>query len=494
MKFSYTALNRDNQKLTGVLDAEDINIAKDELHKMDLSIISINEISEEEFAEKIKTESAERVKTGIQTFTFEALDPSGKLINGTIDAPDDYSAYKRLLIEYKFKVNALYPPGANEAEITASKTKIAGFDARIEEEGIDLTPASIKGEEFEDEKINMEIVKEIDKFIKSTKKILKEHKNKFSNPFLQEIDKTLNELERIRTSNNINHISEICNQIYELISHPDQAPEDSEATNSSYQNILDSIGDTSLVRGDLSKYKKALGLNKVQSFFGRIIGRLNKNSKPKGFGGIEKVQKKGIFQKIYSQLFKKKKKKKEEISEAPSFSNVVKKFFSYLAAPNPILRKTRKHDLSKTYHEWRESKKKPEKEKEETDIKGKNKIQGSSEEETEAEAETKEGKKPKGKDFTPFFAEMDSFVAWLLFFYIAYFYMVNFSFEKDFGLSREFVIKTLKTPLIINITIFLIFAHLILKLKTQFFRRNFFGSLFLIFFGLGIYILLIVNF
>jgi hypothetical protein len=477
MKFSYTALSSDNQKLTGVLEAENLDAAQEELHKMGLSIISINKITEEEF-EKQKEEKAKEKQEGIQTFTFEAVDPAGKEINGTIDAVDDYSAYKRLIIEYKFKINALYLTGATEAEITGSKSKISEFDARMKEEGIEVTRGMKPEDDFEENKIDKEIVQETDKFIISTKKILEEYKDKFSPAFLQEIDKTLGELERIRTSNNVKHISEVCNHLYELISHPDQMPEGAETSDDVYQKILNSMKETSLIHGEAEIYKKAVGFKKIRSIFKRITNKLTGKAGDKlKLPNAKKTEKKS--------------KAKVKAPSGPSFSNVIKNLFAYIGAPNAVLRKTRKHELSKVYQEWRQIKKKSK------PAEGGEKSEPASksvEEQIGEPVEEKAEVEPKGKDFTSFFTEVNSFVAWLLFFYIAYFFMVNFSLEKDFGLPQEFVVKTLKTPLIINITIFLLFAHLILKIKTQYFRRNFLGSLFLIFFGFGLYTLLIINF
>ncbi|MBI5422394.1 hypothetical protein HZA44_04645, partial [Candidatus Peregrinibacteria bacterium] len=120
--------------------------------------------------------------------------------------------------------------------------------------------------------------------------------------------------------------------------------------------------------------------------------------------------------------------------------------------------------------------------------------------EVEAEKKGVPAKKPakapkrKRRDFTGFFVEVDSFVGWLLCFYILYFFMVDFSFEKKIGLSPEFAVKTLKTPLLLNVTLLLLLLHFILRIRNLHCRGNPVASLFLFFFGAGIYILAIVNF
>jgi hypothetical protein len=489
MKFNYTALSTDNQKLTGVLDAESLEAAKEELHKMGLSIISTNEISEAEFEELQKKEVEEKVKVGIQTFTFECIDPNGKDVNGTIDAKDAYTAYKRLMVEYKFTVNAIYSTAATDEEKAKSKEQLEEFAIQLEEEGIQIEE---KGKEEDEaaERISGEVVKEIDKFIINAKKVLGEHSDIFSNEFRKEIEKTLGELERVRTSSNLKHISAVCNQLYELISNPDKLPEDAEEADTAYRQIVDNMKDTAFVRKEFDLHTKAIGLDKIQDVLSRTLGKMfgrkeKKLDVPKGLSGKPKT---GI-QKFLSKFTKKKKPKTKE-PEKPGLATVIGKLFAFVFAPNAVLRLSKKQELIKTYKAWRA----PKKPKEAVKTKeGVHAGEAAVTEEGEA-VSAKEKIDPGKKDFSPFFMEVDSFIAWLLFFYIFYFFLVNFSLEKGLGIPRDFIIKTLKTPLILNITIFLLFAHLLLKIKTQYFRQNFIGSVFLLFFGFSLYLLLIINF
>ena len=134
MKFSYTALTADNKKITGVLDVENEDAAKNELHKMGVAIISVTEISDADY-EKLKKEVAEKkVETGIKTFTFIAIDANKQEVEGTIDAIDEYTAYKRLRTEYKFIVNNLFPSEATEQEKELAKGRIESYSTKLEEE------------------------------------------------------------------------------------------------------------------------------------------------------------------------------------------------------------------------------------------------------------------------------------------------------------------------------------------------------------------------
>lgn len=498
MKFSYTALSSDNQKLTGVLEAESLDAAQGELHKMGVSIIAINEVSEEEFEKQKETEKKEKATSGIITFTFEAVDPNGKEINGTIDAEDEYSGYKRLRIDYGFKINALYGIDALDAEKDASKGKVDGWEEMLKSEGIEIkTPGQMRGElDSEEEQIDQKIIKEIDDFIINSKKVLSEHQDKFSPAFVKQIEKTLGELERIRTSNNLKHISEVCNQLYELISHPDQIEEEA-IQSSEYANILEIMKGSGIIHKQFDIHSKAVGFKKIRTIFDKIMGKL-KGEGQKTLGikkDFNKEKKAGLLDKIF--------KKKDKATTKPKEENasiaLVKKFFSYLAAPNAVLRKTRKKELFDFYNKLRGGKKKIKKsekaqETKEVKIEKNKKIEEVVKNDTEEVSMQKTEEKHEKLDTSSIFVEIDSFLGWLLFFYISYLFLVNFSLEKDMGIPREFIIKTLKSPLIINITIFLLFAHLIFKIKNEYFRKNLLGTLFLLFFGFGLYTLLVINF
>ncbi len=510
MKFSYTALSSDNQKLTGVLEASNQDAAQEELHKMGVSIISITEITDAQYDEINKKGIAQKEKTGVLTYTFLAIDKGGKEINGTIDARNPYSAYKRLITEYGFKINKLYVSTATDSERANSIKKITEYEAKIKDEGfdVDVNKSAADNELLEvSEKLDQKIIDEIDQFIINTKKVLTEHKNKFSPPFLKQIESTLGELERVRTSNNIKHITETCNEIYELISNPDKLVESAEGQeNVSYRQIVDSLEGTGMVKKQFNIHSKAVGLSKIKSIFGKVFKKLKLTGESKSSipGGPQKEES-GI-KKFFSSIADKfgSKKKVPTFKEAPKASkpkSIIGLFFSYLSAPNAMLRKARKQELKSAFSNWKESKKKVKGEKEIVKDEMKTKEPETTQqdkitEETIEKMEDDENAMPAYPKWraSAIFSEVDSFIGWLLFFYILYFFLVDFSFEKDIGIPREFVIKTIKTPLILDITILLLVVHLLFKLRGSYFRNNAVGSVFLFLFGLGFYSLIILNF
>lgn len=154
----------------------------------------------------------------------------------------------------------------------------------------------------------------------------------------------------------------------------------------------------------------------------------------------------------------------------PSFWQVTKKYFERLKTSNPILKNTKKQELEALLTLRR----------------------------TQAVNQNKAEQPPIAfkttKDFTSFFMELDSFVSWLIFFYLVYFFLASFSLERTLGLPQDLVLKTLSSPLILNIFIFLMVAHLAFTLKIRWFRQNALGTFFLFFLCFGSYTFLILNF
>ncbi|MBN1258955.1 hypothetical protein JXA05_04335 [Candidatus Peregrinibacteria bacterium] len=495
IKFSYTALSSQNQKLTGVMEADSLDSAQAELHKMGFSILAINEISEVVFEEQKKQEEETRKKEGIITFSFKAKDTAGKEINGTIDSKNAYTAFLRLSTEYRFRVMELYPSDASEQEKAQMASRITEFAARMKAEKAETgKPEKTKDELDEtEEKTDKNIVAEIDHFIINTKTALANHKNRFTPPFLAQIEKTLGELERIRTSNNLKHISEMCNELYELISHPDK--ETAGEADSAYKGIVNNLKDNALVRRQFDFHAQAVGLSKIRFLFKKILKKLKLLKEPVPEGPLSKKPEPGPDTWI-RKLFKKRGPKPEVPYKPPSSLAVFfKKLYAFFTAPNPILRQTRKQELGEAWKTLKKPKAAKPKIAEEPKKENKEDVL-EKEVMAEAERETAEPEKPvKNKwDFTLFFQEADSFLGWLMAFYIAYFFMADFALEKEFGVPREFVMKTLKTPLLFNIALFLLAAHFLLRIKDRHFRHNLLGSLFLFFFGFGLYALAVINF
>lgn len=476
MKFQYTALSKDSNKLTGILEASSMEAAKEQLHKMELSIIGVNEISEEKL-ETIKNEQREiaikkdeikeikEVTNEIKSYSFLVKDLTGKEVNGTIDAKDDYSAYKRLITEYNFEVLELFPENKENSEIYTNK--LIELKAKGKTEGIEIK-REVKNKELneDNQNIDLKIETEITNVIKDTKNILSENEEIFTPTYFRKINETLGELERIRKSNNITHISEVVNEIYKYLRHPDNINNKNEYTEK-YKNTMNSMQENKLIRKGI-ELNNTNPLSQIKGMFIKIGNQIKKLRKGK--------RERNVFNKTKETNEAKKDVNNDKITISKLFILT----WSLLLAKDKLARSEKKNELIVTFNEWKNQKKV-----------SKPKPKPQSEPQHEPQHEPQE--EPSSKlDF--FFIEMDSFLGWLLFFYIGYFFLINFSLEKGFGLPSEFIIKTLKSSLILNITIFLIFSHFIFRMKNLHFRNNTIGTIFLFLFGYGLYILLISNF
>jgi|GEM_PF-1889594 len=510
MKFFYTALTTDNKKITGVLDTPDRESATGELHKMGVAILSVNDISEEDYVKFQKEEEENKVKKGIKTFQFLATDNFGKEIEGTIDAMDDYSAYKRLREEYQFKIANLYESTATEEEKARAMALILGFEDQLKQQqavtnkNVRLSASKEEKQENEDD-FDREIIGEIDRVIINTKKTIEQHSGLFSNDLIAEIQAMLSELERIRTSNNVKHITEVSNDLYALISNPDKATAET-ANDEKYQALIAEMHDSALVKKEFELYKKAVEAAGLRRIFGDMakglknitVPKVDEEGNPVGFVSKLKLR-------IHETLEKMTKKKAPKLSQVLKAAKpkskiglLIENAMAYLKATSPLLKKTRRRELVTSLKNLFKRAKAPTAESKD----GGGEEESESEETTSAKEDSKAGapakkagvRKRKGRDFTGLFVEIDSFVGWLLCFYILYYFLVDFSLEKNIGLPREFVYRTLKTPLLMDITLLLALAHFALRQRNLHLRGNTIASLFLIFSVLGIYLLVIVNF
>ena len=514
MKFKYTALSSDNKKLIGVLEAASLDTARASLHKMDLVIVNIFEVTSEEYEDHKNEEQDDKESKGIKTYNFRAINTERKEVNGTIDALDDYLGYKRLVVEYQLKVKDFYPDGSSEAQKEEYKNKLVEFEKYAKAENINAKKKNKEGDKDVSKQMDKKLKSEINKVIRSSKKVIGEHKDFFTPALLKHIEKTLGNLERIRNSNNIKHITGLSKELYDLISHPDKLPEetDDSDTSQNYKEMLDEIGNSALLTKEFDIYKKAIKFRAVQMIFGKIKKKLsqlsnlsehfeeNTNVQEKDRGkfvnaiiritivvivGIKRLfskQKSSITHPVSPNPFAAKSQQQNIVEK---LSNLFREFLSFITAKNSESRNQSKQELKKIFR----------------DLFRKNVVEATPPVTDASSAEIAPKLQPspitqrKVEDkISPFFTEISNFIGWLLFFYIIFFFLVDFSIEKDIGLSQEFVIKALKTPLILNITILLLFIYIVLYVKCHYLRRSFLGSIFLFLLGFSSYTLLIINF
>ncbi|MBI5412197.1 hypothetical protein HZA43_03405 [Candidatus Peregrinibacteria bacterium] len=429
MKFSYTALSKSNKQLNGLLEAIDLDNAKEELHKMGLSIVTIQEIAEADYQNELLKQKATKESQGIKTFSFQATDNRGKPIDGTIEAPAIENACERLIREYQFTLHALYPQAASEEE---KKFFAEHFKDLISQCEVSIKKNTLPEESSEEEEktVDQQMIAEIDRVILKTKEALNEYSDFFSTDHQLEIKNSLAELERVRQSNNLKHIEQLCHTIYGLILAPDKLETAPAETRERFQQALNVLGQNTLIKKNAALTQKKWQLNNIKQLSQSLFDSISR------------------FKKSYFNFDKE--------GSPPGTPTVNIRFL----------------DRVKRY--WRERKS------------AKKAFPQLQESIQKVDWELR-------KKGAYILEEADSFIGWLLIFYLIYLFLAAFSLEKAIGLPREFVFRTLKTPLIINIVIFLFFSHFIFYLQKYLPEKQFLGKFLIIFFGYVFYFFLIFN-
>lgn len=226
MRFSFTVLNKELSKITGTLEAESLERAKELLHEMELSVMSLAEITGEYQPPKDK-EGNQLVGFVFKGQTFKRSD-----ITGTLDDLNKENAYKRLTKELKVDVDELYKEGLTESEIATQKTEgLEALKAQISEGDEDLQKAATReaqqqAEQDKQQKIldeqSKQIQMEVDDVAEQTKKILEEYGNRLPPSTIEEINEALDKLMRMKMSSNFARIRELMSELLELLKPKDE--------------------------------------------------------------------------------------------------------------------------------------------------------------------------------------------------------------------------------------------------------------------------------
>lgn len=214
MKFSYIALNEEHQKLTGNISADDEKGARDKLHTLKLSVISLQQTNDD-------VEVTDLPEEGIITFVFHVVDLKDNHIKGTIDAPDRKQAFKRLLTEYKFRILSLCDaavPEENQEE--EGKKDLKELAIEVEEEfGVNEADLIKSGTEIEThvsestEESRKDIVANVEEIVARAEEILEKFNDELTGDEVFNVKSKIDTLMRIRLSNNLKYIQDLADEL-----------------------------------------------------------------------------------------------------------------------------------------------------------------------------------------------------------------------------------------------------------------------------------------
>lgn len=218
-QYSYTLINAENQELNGTINAPDEAAARKELSAIG-SIITLNTVADNapaplpEANEKQVAEAEQEGKT--IKFDFEATDKNGKKVVGTIQGEEIYPVFKRLIKEYQFKVEQLYPSDLDEKE--KEKARLHGVENlqdQLEEEKMEQEIRQKRKQldqiEFEQKQEKMKT--QVDFVLKKVNEILTVYAEELDPERKAKIKYYVEKILRIKNSTNLDYIRQTCEEM-----------------------------------------------------------------------------------------------------------------------------------------------------------------------------------------------------------------------------------------------------------------------------------------
>jgi len=233
-KYYFQAVTPEGKQISGYVTAASMDAARDQLKSGGLSILTLEE-----------PKDFEPRGSGLTVFEFEAVNELHKTIRGTIEAADQYGAYKKLRVEYKldvlYLVNKALPPSEKE------NAKATGIDKEMENKlTIELKMAArkekkknkkkdVKAEEQKEmqeiieanEKQRLFIVEKIDSVLAEVVPLLEENAEYIDPHKRREIEERIDLLLRLKHSNSIEHLKSLTKRLLKQISEDEIFLQDS---------------------------------------------------------------------------------------------------------------------------------------------------------------------------------------------------------------------------------------------------------------------------
>lgn len=208
-QYFYTVINKENKELNGTINAPDEPSARRELNALGFSILALS-------AGVASTAPAEEAVESVKKFEFSAVDKNGKKIVGTIQGEDIFPIYKRLLSEYQFDVQALYPNDLSDAD--KEKAILKGVDAlkdQLIEEQMSVEQSQkrqqLDEQEFLDKQARLKT--QVDFVLQKVNSILETYRDELDPATKAKIKYYVEKILRIKNSTNLDYIHQSCEEM-----------------------------------------------------------------------------------------------------------------------------------------------------------------------------------------------------------------------------------------------------------------------------------------
>ncbi len=215
--FKYTVTNKESKKLVGSIEAPDEKAARTELNNLGFSILELTETGPEDAETPQSQKTLDPTKVPKKKFEFEAINPQGQKIVGTIAADDDFSGFKRLTKEYDLTVTSIWDKDATEEEKSSIKAKgVTQLQQMLESETETKKIKETRGTQDQRKKELFTKTK-IEFILKQVNETLQEYGNEIPIDARKDIDKRIDKLLRIKHSTNFEYIMQTAEELLKEI-------------------------------------------------------------------------------------------------------------------------------------------------------------------------------------------------------------------------------------------------------------------------------------
>jgi len=479
--FKYTVTNKESKKLIGSIEAPDEKAARSELNNLGFSILELTETQPEETTAKGQAQKTlDTSKKATKKFEFEAINPQGQKIIGTIAADDDFSGFKRLTKEYELTVTSIWDKDATEEEKSQSRAKgVTHLQEMLESEKETKKIKETRGSQNQRKK-ELFVKTKIEFILKQVNETLQEYGNDIPLDARKNIDKRIDKLLRIKHSTNFEYIIQTA------------------------EDLLKEIQKQEIIlkkKGFLDK--RARLILKVKD----LLGKLHDTGKPKSISqdivqNIQEWQQKNIGKATripwHIRLANKILLKVRRIFEIPPEIQLLKGQIKtcnvqileyvklYLREPTPQYKEKTLTAIKAIWERRKNAKK------ELKNVKNRIKLDRTK------NLNLEEREKFKQDLFTKITGEITEFTGWLLAFYLIYYFISLYITSKNFGLGDPSTFpKSLDfyhTQIFKYVLVIVFLLHLGFTIKYNFFKKNKFSSLVIFPSTVFLIIFVLVNF
>ncbi|MFC1810572.1 hypothetical protein ACFLZH_03670, partial [Patescibacteria group bacterium] len=207
--FRYIVVNKENKQLAGVVDAQTVDLARQDLQELGFSVVSIEEqkVSEEE--------------PGV-IFEFKGTDPINKKISGTIKSEGRYQAFKRLIAEYELDVNYVVQSNLSQKEkVKQMEEGIKELMKKYQEEVKKKTnlfhEKKLKKIDRNFEKTKALVMRQVDYVLKKVNEAVDSFAQDLSPESKLKIKDYVNKILRLKNSTNLEYLKKTCEDLLKFL-------------------------------------------------------------------------------------------------------------------------------------------------------------------------------------------------------------------------------------------------------------------------------------